>query len=68
MSAKSYSLKFTPIASEDLEQIYGYISGNLFADAAAHNLLEIKKARRPCRSKWCGREDLNLHALASTRT
>ncbi|WP_068965176.1 type II toxin-antitoxin system mRNA interferase toxin, RelE/StbE family [Desulfosporosinus sp. BG] len=40
MSTKSYSLKFTPKASEDLEQIYSYISEDLFADAAAHNLLE----------------------------
>ncbi len=36
MSEKNYSLKFTPKASEDLEQIYNYIS----AEIAAANLLE----------------------------
>ena len=40
MSENNYSLKFTPKASEDLEQIYSYISGKLFADIAADNLLE----------------------------
>lgn len=40
MSKKSYSLKFAPKASEDLEQIYSYISGKLFAEVAAHNLLK----------------------------
>lgn len=30
MSQNSYSLKFTPKASEDLEQIYIYISGKLW--------------------------------------
>ena len=39
MSENSYSLKFTPKASEDLEQIYSYISGKLFAEIAADNLL-----------------------------
>jgi addiction module RelE/StbE family toxin len=36
----SYSLKFTAKASEDLEQIYSYISARLFAETAADNLLE----------------------------
>ena len=40
MSKNSYSLKFTPKASNDLEEIYIYISEKLFADAAANNLLE----------------------------
>jgi len=40
MLENSYSLKFTPKASEDLEQIYSYISGKLFAEIAAGNLLE----------------------------
>ncbi|MHB8280988.1 MAG: type II toxin-antitoxin system RelE/ParE family toxin [Candidatus Humimicrobiaceae bacterium] len=40
MSENSYSLKFTPKASEDLEQIYSYISGRLFAEIAANKLLE----------------------------
>lgn len=39
MSENSYSLKFTPKASEDLEQIFSYISGKLFAEIAADNLL-----------------------------
>lgn len=40
MPENSYSLKFTPKASEDLEQIYSYISRKLFAEIAAGNLLE----------------------------
>ena len=39
MSQNSYSLKFTPIASEDLEQIYNYISGKLFAEISADKIL-----------------------------
>lgn len=39
MSENSYSLKFTPIASEDLDSIYSYISNNLSAPVAADNLL-----------------------------
>ncbi len=40
MSENSFSLKFTPKANEDLEQTYSYISGKLFAEIAADNLLE----------------------------
>jgi len=40
MSENNYSLKFTPKASEDLEQIYVYISEKLLADIAADRLLE----------------------------
>ncbi|WP_459928780.1 hypothetical protein [Desulfosporosinus burensis] len=40
MSENNFSLKFTPKANEDLEQIYSYISGKLFAEIAADNLLE----------------------------
>jgi addiction module RelE/StbE family toxin len=40
MLENSYSLKFTRKASEDLEQIYSYISEKLFADIAADRLLE----------------------------
>ncbi|MHB8125198.1 MAG: type II toxin-antitoxin system RelE/ParE family toxin [Desulfitobacteriaceae bacterium] len=40
MSKNNYSLKFTPKANEDLEQIYSYISGKLFAEIAAENILE----------------------------
>ena len=39
MPENSYSVKFTPKASEDLEQIYSYISGKFFAEIAADNLL-----------------------------
>lgn len=39
MSADSYSLKFTPKASEDLESIYNYISSNLCALITADKLL-----------------------------
>ena len=40
MSKNNYSLKFTPKAGEDLEQIYNYISEKLFNVIAANNLLE----------------------------
>ena len=40
MPGKNYKLKFTPKANEDLEQIYNYISEKLFAENAAHNLME----------------------------
>jgi toxin ParE1/3/4 len=40
MSNNAYTLKFTPKASEDLEEIYIYISSKLLADIAANNLLE----------------------------
>jgi len=40
MSENSYRLKFTPKASEDLEQIYSYIVSKLFAEIAADNLLQ----------------------------
>ncbi len=39
MSGNRYSLKFTPKASEGLEQIYSYITGSLLAEIAAENLL-----------------------------
>ncbi len=40
MSNKKFTLKFTPKAYEDIEEIYNYISGSLFAEVAANNLLE----------------------------
>ena len=40
MQNKNYRIKFTPIASEDLEEVYHYISKELYAEAAATNLLE----------------------------
>ena len=40
MPENSYSLKFTPKAHEDLDQVYSYISEKLFAELAADNLLE----------------------------
>ena len=40
MPEEIYRLKFTPKASEDLEQIYIYISQKMFAEIAANNLLE----------------------------
>ena len=39
MSEKMNSLKFTPIAIEDLDQIYSYISEQLFDAIAAGNLM-----------------------------
>jgi len=40
MESKEYSLKFTPKAEEDLDEIYGYIANNLFAPEAAENLMD----------------------------
>ncbi len=40
MSENNFNLKFTKKASEDLEEIYIYISNKLFAETAAANLLE----------------------------
>lgn len=40
MLEDNYSLQFTQKASEDLEQIYVYISEKLFADIAAERLLD----------------------------
>ena len=40
MVSRNYRIKFTPIASEDLEKIYRYISNELYAEGAAANLLE----------------------------
>ena len=39
MSENSYIIKFTPIASDDLESIYSYIFNNLSVPIAADNLL-----------------------------
>lgn len=39
MSEYNYSLKFTPKAEEDLDQIYEYIFNTLFAESAANNLI-----------------------------
>ncbi len=40
MPKNNYDLKFTTKASEDLEDIYIYISEKLFAEAAANDLLK----------------------------
>ncbi|HHW39555.1 MAG TPA: type II toxin-antitoxin system RelE/ParE family toxin [Syntrophomonadaceae bacterium] len=40
MGSEEYSLKFTPKAVEDLDEIYGYIANNLFAPEAAENLMD----------------------------
>lgn len=37
---QNYKLKFTPIAYEDLDQIYGYIAENLHANNAADKLMD----------------------------
>lgn len=39
MKNKEYSLKFTPKAFEDLDEIYGYIANKLFAPETAENLM-----------------------------
>lgn len=40
MSKDSYNLKLTPKASEDLDEIYSYIAGELHAGRAAMNLMK----------------------------
>jgi toxin ParE1/3/4 len=40
MPNNNYSLKFTPKAEEDLDEIYSYISTKLFAEIAALNLMD----------------------------
>lgn len=40
MSNNNYSLKFTPKAYNDLDEIYSYISTKLFAEVAAENLMD----------------------------
>src|SRR5690625_904351 len=40
MSINKYRLKFTPKASDDLEEIYRYISSELFAENEANSLLD----------------------------
>lgn len=40
MKSKEYSLNFTSRAEEDLDEIYGYITNNLFAPEAAGNLMD----------------------------
>jgi len=40
MESRNYQIKFTPIAREDLEEIYRYISEKLDAEGAALNLME----------------------------
>ena len=40
MANRHYQIKFTPIASEDLEEIYRYISQELYAEGAAVKLME----------------------------
>ena len=40
MSRDSYSLKLTPKASENLNEIYSYIAAELHAERAAMNLMK----------------------------
>lgn len=40
MSNSNYSMKFTPKAQDDLDEIYGYISTKLFDDIATENLMD----------------------------
>lgn len=40
MPGSEYKIKFTPVAEEDLDQIYEYIFKKLFAETAANNLIE----------------------------
>lgn len=56
MTENNYVLKFTPKASEDLKEIYDYISEKLFAEKAAErlfkkiesNVLNLKKSPYSC--------------------
>lgn len=40
MSTSDYQVKLTPKAHEDLDRIYSYITGELYAPVAANSLLE----------------------------
>ena len=40
MPINEYKIKFTPVAEEDLDQIYEYIVNKLFAQNAANDLIE----------------------------
>ncbi len=40
MSISNYRVKLTPKAREDLDKIYSYITGELYAPEAANSLLE----------------------------
>lgn len=40
MTDSNYSLKFTPIAKEDLNQIYEYILNTLLSEIAANKLMK----------------------------
>ena len=40
MEENKYGLKITPIASEDLDEIYSYIANELLNEDAAENLME----------------------------
>jgi len=40
MPNSNYSLKFTPKAYDDLDEIYSYISTKLFAEVVAFNLMD----------------------------
>ncbi|MGM8215986.1 type II toxin-antitoxin system RelE/ParE family toxin [Bacillaceae bacterium W0354] len=40
MAESKYSIHFTPIAMKDLDEVYCYISEELFADNAAADLLK----------------------------
>ena len=40
MPNSNYTLKFTPKAEEDLDEIYGYIAAKLFAETAAESLMD----------------------------
>jgi plasmid stabilization system protein ParE len=40
MPINEYKIKFTPVAEEDLDQIYEYIVNKLFAENAANDLIE----------------------------
>ncbi|WP_025690677.1 type II toxin-antitoxin system RelE/ParE family toxin [Paenibacillus zanthoxyli] len=39
MDGSWYSIKFTPLAQDDLDQIFEYISKELSATQAAHNMM-----------------------------
>lgn len=40
MINKKYKILFTPLASEDLEQTYSYISHVLYAEQAANRIID----------------------------
>jgi len=66
METSSFSLRFTPAASKDLDKIFAYIANYLFVPNAAHSLMEkieksiLRLCDHPLSGSLC--EDVTLRA------